>query len=458
MKGIMNIKAKTIGTNGHLFSTKELVSLLVPVILEQFLTALMGTMDTVMVSNVGSAAISSVSLVDSINTLIIQIFAALTAGGAIVCAHYIGKGDSKGANHSARQLIFIVAAISSAVTVLFLIFRFPLLHLIFGSVEKDVMQNAEIYFFYTALSYPFISVFSAGSAIFRSQENTHLPLKAAIYSNLLNIGGNAVLIFGFRMGVRGAAIPTLLSRIYGAVYVLVCLRRPGQTVVIRDYAKIRPDSGNIARILTLGIPSGIENGFFQLGKLAVQSTVSTMGTISIAAQAMTNVLENLNGMAGIGVGIALMTVVGECLGAGRKDEAVYYVKKLTMVAELLVSISCLLFWLLTKPITALAGMEPASAAMCFSLMTYISIVKPVVWTLSFVPAYGMRSAGDVKYSMTVSCISMWICRVTFCIFLVHRFHMGPLAVWIGMFTDWTVRGLFMSLRFHSRKWLKHNVI
>lgn len=454
----MNTQAKKVGANGHLFSSRELAALLIPVILEQVLTSLMGTMDTIMVSNVGSAAISAVSLVDSINNLIIQIFAALAAGGAIVCAHYIGKGDPQGANHAARQLLFVVTAISTAVAVLFLAVRTPLLRLVFGSIEPDVMKGSQTYFFYTALSYPFISLFSAGSAIFRSQENTRLPLKTAILSNVLNIFGNAVCIFGLGMGVAGAAIPTLLSRMFSALFILWNLRLPRQEIVIRDYRKIRPDPANIARILSIGIPSGIENGMFQFGKLAVQSTVSTMGTISIAAQAMTNALEGLNGNAGVGVGIAMMTVVGQCIGAGRKDEAVYYIKKLTGIAEILVTSTCILFYILTQPVTVIAGMEPESAALCVRLMTCITIVKPLVWVLSFVPAYGMRSAGDVRFSMTVSVSTMWLCRVSLCIFLVHTFHMGPLAVWIGMFTDWSMRALFFSTRFHSRKWLQHRVI
>ncbi len=441
-----------------MFSQQALIKLMVPVILEQFLTALMGTMDTIMVGNVGSAAISSVSLVDSINVLIIQVFSALTAGGAILCAQYSGKHDKENAEHSASQLLFIITAISIVLCFIFLIIRAPMLRAIFGSVAPDVMADSQIYFFYTVLSYPFIALFDAGSSIFRAQENTRLPLTASILANMINIIGNAICIFGLGWGVAGAAIPTLVSRIFGAAYVLIFLARPGQFISVRDYIHIRPDAECIRRILSVGIPSGIENSMFQFGKLAVQSTVSTMGTVAIAAQAMTNSLESMNGIAGMGVGIAMMTVVGECIGDGRNDEAVYYIKKMTVYAELIVTATCILFYILTKPITSLAGMEPASAAMCYSMMCWISVIKPIVWTTSFIPAFGMRAAGDVKFSMTVSCISMWISRVALCIFLVRAFHFGPMAVWIGMFTDWTVRAICFFFRFHSRKWLRHKLI
>jgi putative MATE family efflux protein len=454
-----NLSAPAAGAaQQHMFTRQALVRLMVPVILEQFLTSLMGTMDTIMVSNVGSAAMSSVSLVDSINVLIIQVFSALTAGGAILCAQYTGRRDKEGAEHSAQQLIFIVTAISVILCAVFMTVRRPLLRAVFGSVDADVMADSQIYFFYTVLSYPFIALFDAGSSIFRAQENTRLPLTASIIANIINIAGNAICIFGLGWGVAGAAIPTLLSRIFGAAYVLICLAKPGRFITVRDYIHIRPDTGCIRRILSIGIPSGIENSMFQFGKLAVQSTVSTMGTVAIAAQAMTNSLEALNGIAGMGVGIAMMTVVGECIGDGRNDEAVYYIKKMTFYAEIIVVISCVIFFVCTRPIMAVAGMEPASADMCYHMMFWITIVKPVVWTMSFVPAFGMRASGDVKYSMTVSCISMWVSRVALCIFLVRQFHFGPMAVWIGMFTDWSVRGLFFMLRFHSRKWLRHKLI
>ena len=442
----------------HLFSNKMLKSILVPVILEQLLNSFMGTADTMMVSNVGSAAISAVSLVDSINVLLIQAFSALAAGGTIICAQYMGQRNYERANKSARQVLFIILSISAAVTILCLLFKDPLLHFIFGKVDADVMEASSVYFLFLAASYPFIALYDSGASIFRAQENTKGPLIISVISNVMNIVGNAILIWGFHMGVAGAAIATLVSRIFCAVVVLWQLRKDRQPIVVRDYLKIRPDRKLIGRILGLGIPSGIENSMFQLGKLAIQSTVSTLGTTAIAAQAMTNNLEMLNGTAAMGVGIGLMTIVGECIGAGREDEAVYYVKKLSCVAEMIIIGCCLLVFALTKPITILGGMEPESARMCFQMMAWITVVKPLVWVVSFIPAYGMRAAGDVRFSMITSCVSMWVFRFCLCVFLIRVIGMGPLAVWFGMFTDWTIRGIVFIWRFHSRKWLKHKVV
>ena len=444
----------------HMFSNRLICSLLIPVVLEQLLNSIMGTADTMMVSNVGSAAISAVSLVDSINVLVIQAFSALAAGGAIVCAQYIGQRNKEKANESARQVLFIITAISVAVSLICLVFQKPLLRLIFGSVEPAVMRASETYFFYTALSFPFIAAYDSAASIFRAQDNTKGPMIISMISNVMNIAGNAVMIWVFHMGVAGAALSTLISRIFCAVVVIIQLRKEkeGQEIVVRDYFEIRPDWSMIRRILGLGIPSGIENSMFQLGKLAIQSTVSTLGTTAIAAQAMTNILENLNGIAAIGVGVGLMTIVGQCLGAGRKDEAVYYIKKLCVIAEVIIIISCLGVFALTKPITILGGMEKESADMCFHMVMWITIVKPLVWIMAFIPGYGLRAAGDVKFSMIVSCCTMWACRFCLCVFLIRVMGFGPMGVWIGMFADWTLRGIIFTWRFHSRKWLQHKVI
>lgn len=452
------MKKYSVDKNNLLFSNKALVALLIPIVVEQLLNSFMGMIDTMMVSNVGSEALSGVSLVDSVNNLIAQLFSAMATGAAIVCSHYVGMRDKDGANNAAKQVVISVGVIALVITVFGITFKRQILGIIFGRIEPGVMENAVIYFFFTALSYPFLALFSAGSAIFRSCGNSRYPMMVSVISNVINIIGNYILIFTFDMGVTGAAIATFISRVFCMVAVFVALAKPRQDIMVNDYMNIRPDWSLIKTILAIGIPSGIENSMFQFGKLAIQSTVSTMGTAVIAAQAMTNILEGLNGIFGIGVGMCLMTVVGQCMGAGRKEEARYYIIKLCLIAEVGITISCLLVYVLVRPVTVIAGMESTSAALCIEMMTAITIVKPLIWTGSFVPAYGLRAAGDVKFSMTTSIITMWGCRVALCIFLVRSYNMGPMAVWYGMFADWALRSVIFFSRFLSGKWMKKEVI
>ena len=410
-----------------------------------------------MVSNVGAAALSGVSLVDSINNLVVQAFNAMATGGVIICSTYVGQKDLKRANDSARQVILVSAFISFVLMLICLLFRNQLLSLIFGEIEQDVMQAASIYFLLTIISYPGISLAAAGSAVFRAQSNTRLPMNVAIVSNILNVAGNAVLIWGFGLGVYGAAIATLCSRLFSAIVLLAFLRRDNQQIFVREYHKIRPDFEKIKKILAMGIPNGIENSMFQFGKLAIQSSVSILGTAAIAAQSMTNIFENVNGVAGIGVGIGLMTIVGQCLGAGRKDEAIYYTKKMIGWGYIAILSSCLLTYAISRPVTFIAGMEKESAALCIYMLGWITIVKPLLWPLSFVTPYAMRAAGDVKFSMIVATLTMWLCRVTLATYLIRVVGMGAMGVWIGMFCDWGIRGIIFTIRFRSGKWI-HKVV
>lgn len=442
----------------RLYSNKKLAALLIPLALDQLLNSFMGTIDTLVVSNLGSAAISAVSLVDSINIFIVQAFFALASGGTVVCSHYLGCKSKDHAKEAARQLVFVTLMLSLIIGAICLVFNQQILNLIFGKVEKDVMTGAKQYFFYSVLSYPFIALYNDGACILRAQNNSKFPMQISIVSNFLNAFLDVIFVWVFHWGVAGSAIATAGSRFFSMSIVLWKLRNPSLEIPFRNYFSIRPNWREIKKILNIGIPSGIENSMFQFGKLAIQSTVSLMGTAAIAAQGMTNVIENLNGILAIGIGIGLMTVVGETLGAGRKEEAVYYIKKLCIIAEIILAVSCLIFYLLVRPITYFGGMEPESAKLCIYMVTWISIVKPLIWIMAFIPAYGLRAAGDVKFSMTVSVLCMWFCRVSLVIFLARAYHMGPMAVWIGMFVDWGVRNIIFTIRFRSRKWLNHEVI
>ena len=282
-------------------------------------------------------------------------------------------------------------------------------------------------------------------------------MNVAIVSNILNVAGNALFIFGFHMGVLGAALATLLSRLFSAAVLLTLLSNKEREISISSIRSLKPDFGKIKRILAMGIPNGIENSMFQFGKLAIQSSVSILGTTAIAAQAMANIFENVNGVAGCGVGIGLMTVVGQCLGAGRKDEAVYYVKKMIGWGYIVVLVSCLFTYGISRPVVALAGMEKESAALCIYMLGWITIVKPLLWSPSFIIAYGMRAAGDVKFSMLVATLTMWLCRVSLSTYLIRVAGLGPMGVWIGMFSDWGMRGIIFSIRFLKGKWI-HKVV
>ena len=441
-----------------LFSRRALLRLMAPLIVQLIFTALMGTVDTMMVARVGDAAVSGVSLVDAVNNLMLMLFTATATGGTIVCAQFLGARDQAGANAAARQVLLSVTVISLVCCGLCVGLRRPLLGLVFGSVERSVMDAALVYFLITALSYPFYGVFGVSSALYNAAGESMKPMVVSAVGNVLNILGNALFLFVLRWGVAGAALSTTLSRVFQCVVILALHRRPGQVIVLNRYFSIRPDWRQIRIILRVGIPTGVENGMFQLGRLMVQSTVALLTTPEIAAQAMVNTLEYFTSMPSMAIGMGLVTVAGQCMGAGRPREAKRYTIRLTLWSECLVIATGILIFVSVGPVCRLSGLSQESAAIVARIMLIITLVKPFVWPLAFTPANAMRAAGDVRYSMLVSAGSMWVFRVTLCVILIRFMGFGVLGVWIAMFVDWTDRAIWYTVRFVRGKWAEQRVL
>ncbi len=441
-----------------MFTQRQITALLIPLMLEQILSGLMGIADTMMVTAVGESAISAVSLVDTINTLMLNLLSALAAGGVIVCSQYLGREQAALANNAARQVLIVSLGLGTGMMALCLALRRPLLSLIFGAVEQSVMEQALDYFFITALSYPFLAAQQTAAAVFRAGRNSTPPMIVAAVANGVNIAGNAVLIFVLHQGVVGAALATLASRIVSAVVLLALLRSPRLAVSIRDYRRIRPDRAVIGTVLRVGVPTGVENAMFQLGKLMVQSTVATFSTAAIAAHAMAQTLDMVQAMPSMAVGIGLLTVVGQCMGAGRVEEAKTYTRRFCLLSEGLLAVMSLLVVAMTPVVTTVSKMTPESAGLTFRLLLLISAGKLALWVAAFTLPQGMRAAGDVRFSAWMSAASMWIFRVGLCMVLCRGLGVGLYGVWIAWLCDWLCRGSVYILRFRSGRWTAKQVL
>ena len=316
------------------------------------------------------------------------------------------------------------------------------------------MRASETYFFYTAISFPFIAAYDSAASIFRAQENTKGPMLISMISNAMNIVGNAIMIWIFHMGVAGAAISTLVSRIFCAVVVLIQLRKDRQPIVVRAYLKIRPDWAMIRRILGIGIPSGVENSMFQLGKIAVLSLVSGLGTASLAANAVSNNIANFAILPGMSFGFALLTVCAQCVGAGDFEQVKYYTKHMMRVEYLCLIASNLLVILSLPFILSIYNLSDEAAMYTNDIILYHAACVVTIWPLSFTLPNTLRAAADVKVTMILSIISMWVFRFGFSYLLTMEFHMGIFGVWVAMTIDWLVRGIFFVCRYKSGRWQK----
>ena len=436
-----------------MFSNADLKRLIFPLVIEQALALTVGMADVMMVSYAGEAAVSGVSLVDMINVLLINIFAALATGGAVVTAQYLGARNRKKACESADQLMVVTIVISIFIMGLTLVFQRPLLRLFFGAIEDDVMSACITYLWISALSYPFLAVYNSCAALFRAMGNSKVSMLVSLAMNVINVAGNAFFIFTFQMGVAGVATASLISRVAACVIMVVLLSNPGHQVFISlKWEYLKPDFPVIKKILHIGIPNGLENSFFQLGRVLVVSIISGFGTVQIAANAVANNLDGVGCIPGKAIGLAMITVVGRCVGAGDNEQAVYYTKKLLGWAYLVMGVLNGLILIFVRPLVGIYELSGETMELSIILACIHAGFAMLLWPLSFVLPNALRAANDVKFTMIVSIASMACWRVGFSYIIGVRMGMGAIGVWIAMVVDWVCRVTCFVTRFRSGVW------
>ena len=437
--------------NLPLFTGKQLRALILPLIVEQFLGIFVGMADTMMVASAGEAAVSGVSLVDSLNVLLIVLFVALTTGGSVIISQHLGAKSYSDALKSAQQLLLSTTSLSLLMTAIALLGNYWLLHFIFGNIAPDVMGHARIYFFILAFSYPFLAIYNSCAAIFRAMGNSKISMTASLVMNLLNVCGNALLVFCFHMGASGVAISSLISRMFAAAFLLLMLRRPDQLITLKTYS-LQFDTGIIRKLLYIGVPSSIETSIFQIGKLLVLSVVAGFGTSATTANAVSNSLSQFALIPAAAIGTAMITISGQCIGAGAYDLAVSYTKNLLLLSHGILAATNLIMFFACPYLLPLYSLTPETLQTATLLIRVHSIGSIFLYPESFMLTNTLRAAADVKYPMVVSILSMWIWRVGFSYILGIYFHMGVLGVWVAMLSDWLCRSICFGLRFRSGVW------
>ena len=446
------------------FDRKFLIKLVMPLIIEQILAVSVGMADMIMVSGTGETAVSGVSLVNTISNLLIYVFTALATGGAVVAAQAVGAKRKDMANVVSNQLVLICFAVSLVITTVCLLLNRQILGLIYGSVEPEVMEQAVLYFYITSFSFPFISVYYGATALFRSMGNSKLSLYVSGTMNVLNIIGNAIFVFGFNMGIAGVGYATLISRAVAGIVVIMMLRNQSLDLHIDKYLRLGWDWNIQKKILALGIPSGIDSAMFQIGKLFTQALIVSFGTASIAANATASTIELLATIPASATGLAITTIVGQCVGAGDYTSAKKYIKKLMFWAYAMLWAENIIIVILTPTIASWYHLSAEGDRLARILMWYHSaccaLMWPAAWTLQSV----LRASGDVKYLMTASILIMWVFRIGFAYLLTYLNRLagfiipGVLCVWIAMIIDWFARCVSNVWRIKSGRWMKKAVV
>lgn len=440
--------------NNRLFSRNDLVRLIIPLIVDQFLQVAVGLSDSIMVARVGEAAVSGVSLVDTVMLLIINIFTALATGGAVIAGQYLGRKDPKTGCEATAQLFNFTFLFSIFIMILGYLGQNVILYHVFGKIEPEVMKDSRTYLLIVLSSIPMIAMYNAGAAIFRAMGNSNIAMKTSLLMNSINVFGNALLIFGFHRGVEGVAIPTVVSRGVACVVILILLNNQKHELHILHPYPFKIKWNVLKKILYIGIPNGLENSMFQLGKIAVLSLVSGLGTASLAANAVGNNIANFAILPGMSFGFALITVCAQCVGAGDFEQVKYYTKHMMRVEYLCLIASNLIVILALPFILSVYNLSDEAARYANDIILYHAACVVTIWPLSFTLPNTLRAAADVKVTMVLSIISMWVFRFGFSYLLTMVFHMGIFGVWVAMTIDWLVRGIFFVCRYRSGRWQK----
>lgn len=438
----------------YLFDNKALTVLIVPLLLEQLLSVFVGMADSIMIASVGEAAVSGVSLVDNVMTLFIFAFSALATGGAVIAGQYLGQQNEKSSCEAATQMIWSITIMACGITMILYAGKGFILNVLFGSIDADVYYNAENYLLIVTASVPFMALYNAGAAIFRIMGNSNISMKISLLMNAINVIGNALLVFGFHLGTRGVAIPTLVSRLVAAVVITGLLCNQKLKIHILPKWNYQPDVKMIRRIFNIGLPNGLENGAFQLGRVIMLSLVSTFGTSAITANAIGNAIGLFQWLPGTAINLAITTVIARCVGAGDYEQARYYTKKLLTVAYLGLWTINILIVLIYPFISQIYNLSVATSNLTKQIIYICAVSCVTVYPLAFCLPCTLRAAGDAKIPMVISMTTMWLLRIGCGYILGKYFGLGVIGVWIAMGIDWFFRAICIAIRYKQGKWTK----
>lgn len=442
----------------YLFTGHQLATLILPMIIDLFLVFFVGMIDSIMVSSVGEGAVSAVSLVDQVMQLFLMAFSAMATGGAVVAGQYLGAKKEKEACNSTYQLIWFMFLCGIGFAAILLLFRHLILHLCFGQITKEVFSYANKYMIFTACSLPMLTIHQGGTAVFRAMGNSKGPMWISVMMNLINFAGNASLIYGLGMDTDGAGISTLASRTAAAVVVVILLLNQDRLLHLPKTFAYHPDGSLIKRILYVAIPNGVENGMFQLGKLVLLSLVALYGTSAITANAITNNMASIQLIPGIACNMAVTTVIARCVGYGDIKQIRYYNQLMLKIMFITMEIFAWIVYFLMPFVLTLYHASDQTAHLTMVMFRWHTIGAVALWPTAFEFPQALRSAGDVKFPMVVSLITMWLIRILGAYILAKIFGFGAVAPWIAMVIDFAARFFIFQHRWCRGKWIGKQVI
>ncbi|MGL4336073.1 MAG: MATE family efflux transporter [Turicibacter sp.] len=447
-----------IDQSHYLFSNMDLFKLFIPLIIEQFLGYLVGLVDSIMVSHVGEAAVSGVSLVDFLMQLLISLFAALATGGAVVAGQFLGNKDGEQAKKTTNQLIWFAGLTSVGMMVFIYLIKPIILNVLFGQITAEVYENANTYFMIVVSSIPFLALYNVGAAIFRTTGNSKLPMQIMFAMNILNVIGNAIFIYGLEMGVAGIAIPTLVSRMLAAVLMVALLLNQKYELHLKKCLTHTFDWAMIKRILHIGVPYGLENGLFYFGRIVVLSLVSTFGTVAIASNSVAGTISTFTTMTGMAINLGMTAIISRCVGSGDYEQVKYYHKKIMLIVYATHFVTNTAIIMLLQFILNVYNLSVETSALTYQIVLWNAIMSVIIWPLAYTQPVTFRATGDAKYPMMIATTTMFLCRIVMAYVLGSYLGFGLFGTFIAMFLDWIVKAIIFTVHYLRGKWMKYKLL
>ncbi|WP_438349280.1 MATE family efflux transporter [Paenibacillus sp. FA6] len=443
---------------GDAIDYKQIIAIVIPIFVDQAFIILMGLLNTAMISSSGVAAVSAVSMVDSLNIFLINVFVAVATGGTVIVAQYKGSGNQEMVSKAAAQAISAVTILSVLISVFVILFHTPTLNLLFGNAEEEVFRNAKIFLIGSCISYPFMAIFQAVSGVLRGVAETKACLGLSLIMNLTYLCLNIVLITVFDMGVMGLVISMILARVLGMVTSLIYLLKYNQTLRFKIRNALKLNFSILKKIMYIGIPFAAEQMFFNGGKLLTQTFIVQLGTLAMTVNAISGSISLLFQIGGNALSISVVTVVGQCIGRRNVQDARKFIKSFIGLSTVFFVIATLIILPLFPLIVKLFSPPEDIIPTIFALTLLISIAQPILWSFSFIMPSALRAAGDSKFTSISSLLSMWLFRVILGYILGVTLHFGIMGVWVAMVAEWGIRGLIFAWRFKGDKWYAHKLI
>ncbi|TDT61112.1 MATE family efflux transporter [Fonticella tunisiensis] len=448
---------------------EDVLKLTVPILVEQMFVMSMGTINTMMAGHIGKEAVSAIGMVDSINNIFIAFFSALAVGGTVVVAQYTGQRNVKKANEATKQALYSSLAISLAITIITWVFREPLISILYGSAEKEVINDAFIYLAITLLTYPAISISLVANGVLRGAGDSKTPMTITIVMNIMNVILSYLLIYGINiknnfiniyikgLGIEGAALGIAAARTIGALIVMLVLLRGSASLKLKGIFKFKMDKELLKSIFGIGVPASVESLLFNGGKLITQIYIVGMGTVSIASNAIAGSIISMLNIPGNALSIAATALVGQYMGRGNTEESGRVLSYMTKLSTICLAIIGVLSVPFANQIAMLYNKNADIVQLTADIIRINAIFMPL-WSVSFVLPAGLKGAGDATYTMVTAVIGMWLFRITLGYFLGIPLKLGLIGVWMGMYIDWLVRGILYYKRLKNGKWKDHVVI